>query len=127
MPRQAQKRYPTELDEPMPEKLKIRVGDTTISAEFTGMRASPNSGFVSHFHLVIKRKGGVYQYGFTLWDHFGKARIYADALIESFHKFLRRVKYVDHRTCPVCRSLKLSASAIEMLTEHINYGKYTVL
>ena len=127
MPRQTQKRYPTELEEPVPEKLKIRVGDTTISAEFTGMRASPNSGFVSHFHLVIKRKGGVYQYGFTLWDHFGKARIYADALIESFHKFLRRVKYVDHRTCPVCRSLKLSASAIEMLTEHINYGKYTVL
>ena len=127
MPRQTQKRYPTELEEPVPEKLKIRVGDTTISAEFTGMRASPNSGFVSHFHLVIKRKGGVYQYGFTLWDHFGKARIYADALIESFHKFLRRVKYVDHRTCPVCRSLKLSASAIEMLTKHINYSEYTVL
>lgn len=127
MPRQVQKRYPTELEEPMPERLKIRIGDTTISAEFTGMRVSPSGGFVSHYNLVIKRKGGIYQYGFTLWDHFGKARVYVEAMIDSFHRFLRRVKYVNHSSCPVCRRLKLSAGAIELLTEHISYGEYTVL
>lgn len=127
MPRQIQKRYPTELETPIPEKLKIRIGDTTISVEFTGMRVSPNSGFSSHFNLVIKRKGGVYQYGFTLWDHFGKARMNIDAVMNTFHRFLRRVKYVNHSTCPVCRRLRLSAVAIDKLMEHLDYGEYTVL
>jgi len=127
MPKRAHKRYPTELEHPIMERIKIRVGDTTISAEFVGMRISPVSGYVSHYDLVIKRKGGVYRYDFSLWDHFGKARLYADDLVESFHKFLRRVKGVNHKTCPVCRDLKLTSDDIEVLTDRVSFGEYTVL
>lgn len=120
-------KYSSELDEPILQRLKIRIGDTTLSVAFTGLRKSPDTGFVSHYELIIKRKGAEYWYRFNLWDPFGKARIYVEAIIETFAKFLRRVRNVNHRTCPVCRSLKLNPVVIDRLMEHITYGEYSAL
>jgi len=126
MPHKKEPRYPPTLDEPIIEHPKFRVGDTTLSVAFTGMRRSPQyAGFISHYELIIKRKGGEYWYRMApMWDPTGKARLYTEAVIDTFAKFLRRVKYVNHHTCPVCRGLKLNPDVIEKLKEHVDYGEY---
>jgi hypothetical protein len=121
-------RYPPTLDDPILQRLKIRIGDVTLSVAFTGLRKSPDTGYVSHYELIIKRRGGEYWYKIHgVWDPFGKARITASHMIEAFEKFLRRVKYVNHQTCPVCRSLHLTNDVIERLMDHSQYGEYTIL
>jgi hypothetical protein len=119
-------KYPAHLDEPILQSMKVRVSDTTLSVAFTGIRRTA-SGFSSHYELIIKRKGGEYWYSFTLRDPFGKARLYESAIVETFAKFLRRISGVDHRTCPVCRSLKLNPDVIDRLKERVAYGEYTRL
>jgi hypothetical protein len=121
-------RYAAHLDEPILQRIGIRVGDTTLRVAFTGLRKSPDGGYVSHYELIIKRKGGEYWYKVKgIWNPFGKARITANDMIESFERFLRRVKNVNHSTCPVCRGLKLSGVAIDNLMDHLQYNEYTVL
>lgn len=122
----AKQRYTSEM-EPILQRIKVRIGDTTLSVAFTGLRKSPDTGYVSHYELIIKRRGGEYWYKFNLWDHFGKARVYTDDIIKTFMKFLRRVKDVNHSTCPVCRGLKLNSETISTLMEHAQYGEYTQL
>lgn len=126
MPMRKQARYPSILEDPIIEHPKYRVGDATIGVAFTGMRRSPqDAGFLSHYEIIIKRKGGEYWYKMApIWDPFGKARLYEEAIINAFAKFLRRVKYVNHQTCPVCRGLKLTTDSINRLLDHINYGEY---
>lgn len=120
--------YPPELEEPKIEHIKVRVGDATIGVAFTGMRKSPASGYVSHYEIIIKRKGGEYWYKISgLWDPFGKARVTSTDIVEGFWKFLKRVEYVNHSRCPVCRSLKLSGEAIYRLMYHVENGEYTRL
>jgi len=129
MPSRKEPRYPPVLDQPIMQSIKFRVGDTILRVAFTGMRRSPqDSGFVSHYELVIKRKGGEYWYRMeSLWDPYGKARMYEDAIIDSFAKFLRRVKHVNHHTCPVCRGLKLTTDVIDRLMDHVQNGEYSRL
>ena len=120
-------RYAAHIEEPILERLRIRVGDVTLRVAFTGLRKSPESGFVSHYELVIKRKGGEYWYKIRgIWNPFGKARITQSDVIEAFEKFLYRVRDVNHSTCPVCRGLKLSGDAIENLIDHVQFNEYSV-
>jgi hypothetical protein len=120
-------RYAAHIEEPILERLRIRVGDVTLRVAFTGLRKSPESGYISHYELVIKRKGGEYWYKIRgIWNPFGKARITQSDVVEAFEKFLYRVKDVNHSTCPVCRGLKLSGAAIDTLIDHVQFNEYAV-
>ncbi len=119
-------RYAAHIEEPILERIKVRVGDTTLRVAFTGLRKSPDSGYVSHYELIIKRKGGEYWYKIKgIWNPFGKARITQTDVLDAFEKFLYRVKDVNHSTCPVCRGLKLSGEAIENLIDHVQFNEYS--
>jgi len=120
-------RYAAHIEDPILERIKIRVGDTMLRVAFTGLRKSPDGGYVSHYEIIIKRKGGEYWYKIRgIWNPFGKARITQGDVVEGFERFLKRVKNVDHSRCPVCRGLKLSGEAVQTLQDHLYYNEFSV-